>query len=375
MSIKRQALGRGLAALIPAAAGPTPTAARPAVPAMPPPAPPAAGAPATTVAAGGVAPTAVTSAVVPRFRWAPAWSRARGCARSASRRCTRARHQPRKTFDDARLDELAASIRTQGLIEPLVVRLREAGGYEIIAGERRWRAAQRAGLHAVPVVIRDVAPARAFELAIVENLQREDLNPIEEAEGFDRLIREFGYTQESLAARVGKDRTTVSNALRLLKLPPGVRGLVIGGRLSMGHARAILGLESLGAAPASADGGAAAAARSGAAPSPATIAEQMEQLARRVVARELSVRQVEALVRREKDAALTTARRRAATRQPARPSRPPRRAIRQSSDPLAGNAGERRRVRAGPRASGDPLQLAGPAGRPSEAHHGMSAGR
>ena len=184
--------------------------------------------------------------------------------------------QPRKQFDDARLDELAASIRTQGIIQPLVVRARAAGGYELIAGERRWRAAQRAGLHEVPAVVRDVAEKRAFEMALVENLQREDLNPIEEAQGFERLIAEFGYTQEALAARVGKDRSTVANALRLLRLPEGVRGLVTSGRLSMGHARALLGLEA---------------------------ADAVERLARRVVARDLSVRQVEALVRRERDGA------------------------------------------------------------------------
>jgi len=185
------------------------------------------------------------------------------------------------------LDELATSIRSQGLIQPLVVRTREAGGYEIIAGERRWRAAQRAGLHAVAVVVREVAAARAFELAMVENLQREDLNPIEEAEGFDRLIREFGYTQESLASRVGKDRSTVANALRLLKLPPGVRTLVISGRLSMGHARAILGLE--------------AGASTALAPSPEAGVEAMERLGRKAASRELSVRQVEEMVRRERD--------------------------------------------------------------------------
>ena len=131
--------------------------------------------------------------------------------------------QPRKTFDDARLEELAASIRTQGIIQPLIVRTRAAGGYELIAGERRWRAAQRAGLHEVPAVVRDVAPAQAFEMALVENLQREDLNPIEEAAGYERLIAEFGYTQEKLADRVGKERSTVANALRLLRLPDGVR--------------------------------------------------------------------------------------------------------------------------------------------------------
>jgi ParB family transcriptional regulator, chromosome partitioning protein len=182
--------------------------------------------------------------------------------------------QPRKQFDDARLDELAASIEAQGIIQPLVVRLREGGGYELIAGERRWRAAQRAGLHEVPAVVRDVAEKRAFEMALVENLQREDLNPIEEAQGFERLIDEFGYTQEALATRVGKDRSTVANALRLLRLPTSVRGLVTEGRLQMGHARALLGLESTDA---------------------------IERLARRVVARELSVRQVEALVKRERD--------------------------------------------------------------------------
>jgi ParB family chromosome partitioning protein len=184
-----------------------------------------------------------------------------------------ARHQPRKTFDDERLEELAGSIRAQGIIQPLIVRRRGAGGYELIAGERRWRAAQRAGLHEVPVIVREVAEEQAFELALVENLQRADLNPIEEAEGYQRLMAEFGYTQETLASRVGKDRSTVANALRLLKLPPPVRDMVIAGRLSMGHARGLLGLES----------------------DPA-----IERLARQTVARELSVRQVETLVRRER---------------------------------------------------------------------------
>ena len=181
--------------------------------------------------------------------------------------------QPRKTFDGERLEELAASIRTQGIIQPLIVRVRAAGGYELIAGERRWRAAQRAGLHEVPAVIRDVAPAQAFEMALVENLQREDLNPIEEAAGYERLIAEFGYTQEKLADRVGKERSTVANSLRLLRLPEAVRTLVAQGRLSMGHARALLGLESTGA---------------------------MEKLARRTVAQDLSVRKVEEAVRRDR---------------------------------------------------------------------------
>jgi ParB family chromosome partitioning protein len=230
---KRQALGRGLAALIPGA--------------KPPEAPPAA----RPDGQGGL-----RSIAIEDVHPSPG--------------------QPRKQFDDARLDELAASIRAQGIIQPLVVRLREAGGYELIAGERRWRAAQRAGLHEVPAVVRDVAEKRAFEMALVENLQREDLNPIEEAQGFERLIEEFGYTQEALATRVGKDRSTVANALRLLRLPTNVRGLVTEGRLQMGHARALLGLEHT---------------------------EAIERLARRVVARELSVRQVEALVKREREGA------------------------------------------------------------------------
>jgi ParB family chromosome partitioning protein len=182
--------------------------------------------------------------------------------------------QPRKHFDDARLDELAESIRSQGIIQPLVVRVRQGGGFELVAGERRWRAAQRAGLHQVPAVVREVAESQAFEMALVENLQREDLNPIEEAEGYQRLVAEFGYTQESLSARVGKDRSTVANALRLLKLPPSVRAMVIDGQLNMGHARALLGLES----------------------DPA-----IDRLARQATSRGLSVRQVEAMVKRERE--------------------------------------------------------------------------
>jgi ParB family transcriptional regulator, chromosome partitioning protein len=182
--------------------------------------------------------------------------------------------QPRHHFDDARLDELAASIRVQGIIQPLIVRARPDGGYELIAGERRWRAAQRAGLHQVPAVVRDVAPTQAFEMALVENLQREDLNPLEEAAGYHRLIEEFGYTQEQLSDRVGKDRSTVANSLRLLRLPESVRGLLAEGRLSMGHARALLGLE---------------------------VAAAMEKMARKIVASELSVRRVEELVRRSRD--------------------------------------------------------------------------
>jgi ParB family chromosome partitioning protein len=151
--------------------------------------------------------------------------------------------QPRQNFDEEALEELAASIREHGIIEPLVVRRTQPGAdtYELIAGERRWRAAQRAGLKDVLVVVKDVSPKDAFELALVENVQREDLNPIELAEAYERLLKEHAYTPESLAERVGKNRSTVANSMRLLKLPPRIRSMVISGDLSEGHARAILG--------------------------------------------------------------------------------------------------------------------------------------
>jgi ParB family transcriptional regulator, chromosome partitioning protein len=183
---------------------------------------------------------------------------------------------PRQRFDEQKLNELAESIRNQGLVQPLVVRKRsdgDGGGFWLIAGERRWRAAQRAGLKSIPVVVKDVQAKDAYELTLVENLQREDLNPIEEAEAYQRLSSEFGYTQEQLALRVGKDRATVANALRLLKLPQKVRNLVAGGELQMGHARALLGLEQEAA---------------------------IERAAARVVQKQLSVRQTEELVRRER---------------------------------------------------------------------------
>jgi ParB family chromosome partitioning protein len=151
--------------------------------------------------------------------------------------------QPRQHFDGAALDQLALSIEQHGLLEPLVVRRSRPGvdEFEIIAGERRWRAAQKAGLREVMVVVKDVSPKAAFELAIIENVQREDLNPIELAEAYSRLVKEHGYTQDTLAERVGKDRTTVANALRLLKLPERVRQKVVSGELTEGHARALLG--------------------------------------------------------------------------------------------------------------------------------------
>ncbi len=183
------------------------------------------------------------------------------------------RGQPRQHFDQARIDELASSIKEHGLLEPLVVRRRNEGEFEIIAGERRWRAAQRAGLREVLVVVHDVSARDAYELALIENVQREDLDPIEFAEALDRLTREHGYTQERLAERVGKDRSSIANALRLLKLPKTVRERVVAGELSEGHARALLG-----------------------APSDELIAE----LADKVVKGRLSVRQTESLVRGEK---------------------------------------------------------------------------
>ncbi len=179
--------------------------------------------------------------------------------------------QPRQHFAKDKLDELAHSIKEHGLLEPIVVR-RVSGQdrFEIIAGERRWRASQKAGLREVMVVVKDVSPQSAFELALIENVQREDLNPVELAEALDRLVKEHGYTQESLAERLGKDRTTISNSLRLLKLPASVRSRVVSGELSEGHARALLG---------------------------APDATKIEELAERVVRGKMSVRAAEALAR------------------------------------------------------------------------------
>jgi ParB family chromosome partitioning protein len=189
------------------------------------------------------------------------------------------RGQPRRYIDDAALEELAQSIREHGLLEPLVVRRSGADMFEIIAGERRWRASQRAGLHEVLVVVRDVSDKDAFELALIENIQREDLNPVELAEAFERLMRELDYTQESLASRIGKDRSTIANALRLLKLPDKVRDLVVTGDLSEGHARALLGAPDDSA---------------------------LSSLSDKVIKGRLSVRQTEALVRAAKAASGTT---------------------------------------------------------------------
>ena len=150
-------------------------------------------------------------------------------------------NQPRKDFDGKALQELAASLRQSGLLQPIVVR-RLGDGYQLIVGERRWRAAKLAGIERVPAVVRDATDAESLELALVENLLREDLNPVEEAEAYQRLLAEFGWTQEELASRVGRDRSSIANCLRLLKLPELIQADLRAGRLTMGHARALLPL-------------------------------------------------------------------------------------------------------------------------------------
>ena len=180
--------------------------------------------------------------------------------------------QPRQHFDSVRLEELAASIRAKGVVQPILVR-RDSGRYRIIAGERRWRAAQLAGLREIPAIVREASAKEAFELALIENLQREDLNPIEEAEAYKRLLDDHGLTQELVAQRVGKDRSSVANALRLLHLPKEIKAALMGGELNMGHARALLGLAE---------------------------AEAMKRAAGEVMGKRLSVRATEQLVRRLK---------------------------------------------------------------------------
>ena len=158
-------------------------------------------------------------------------------------RVTPSPFQPRRTFDEGKIEELASSIRNQGIIQPLVVR-RKNDGYELIAGERRWRAAMKAGLARVPVVVRQASDHEALQLALVENLQREDLNPIEEASGYRRLQEEFHWSQEEMAERVGKSRPAIANSLRLLALPAEVQQEVTAGNLPAGQARALLGLHT-----------------------------------------------------------------------------------------------------------------------------------
>lgn len=158
-------------------------------------------------------------------------------------RITPSPFQPRRVFDDAKLDELSSSLRNQGIIQPLIVRPKN-DGYELIAGERRWRAAMRAGMSHVPVVVRDASDHEALQLALVENLQREDLNAIEEANGYRRLQEEFHWSQEEMAEKVGKSRPAIANALRLLTLPSEVQQEVVSGKLAAGQARALLGLHT-----------------------------------------------------------------------------------------------------------------------------------
>lgn len=178
--------------------------------------------------------------------------------------------QPRQSFDQHKLRELTESVRARGVLQPLVVR-RDDGRFQIVAGERRWRAAKLAGLETVPVIVKDLSGSDMLEIALIENLQREDLNPLEEADAYRQLIEEHGLTQEQLAERVGRQRSSVANVLRLLKLPDEVRRYVLTGQLSMGHARAILG---------------------------ASGASAQKALARKIVREGLSVRACEQLVRR-----------------------------------------------------------------------------
>ena len=153
------------------------------------------------------------------------------------------RLQPRKKFDDEKFNELERSIREHGVLQPVIVQ-KSVNGYELIVGERRWRASKKAGLKKIPAVIREVTDLESLELALIENLNRQDLNPIEEADGYERLAKDFGLTQENIAKRMGKSRESVANIMRLLKLPRQIQEDMISGRLTMGHGRALLGLKS-----------------------------------------------------------------------------------------------------------------------------------
>jgi ParB family transcriptional regulator, chromosome partitioning protein len=180
------------------------------------------------------------------------------------------RFQPREHFEESKLRELADSIKEKGILEPLIVR-RVSDGYELVAGERRWRAAQKAGLREVPVLVKEMDDLEALEISLIENLQRDDLNPLEEAGAYKRLVEEFGISQEELGVRLGKDRTTVTNTLRLLKLPPEVKDQLLQNRISSGHARAILSLEAK---------------------------ERQKDLCNLIIEKGLSVREAEALAKR-----------------------------------------------------------------------------
>jgi ParB family chromosome partitioning protein len=180
-------------------------------------------------------------------------------------------YQPRQEFDNAALEELAASIKEKGVITPILVSKLE-DGYRLIAGERRWRAAQKAGLERIPVVVRESTPIESLELALIENIHRKDLNPIEEAQAFKKWLEDTDTTQDILAQKVGKDRSTISNLLRLLNLPKEIQKDIIDGRLSMGHARVLAGLKSLG---------------------------EQNRIKDLIIKKDLSVRQTETLAKRE----------------------------------------------------------------------------
>lgn len=152
-------------------------------------------------------------------------------------------YQPRRFFDDKALDDLVSSIKEKGVIQPVIVRRISDRAYELIAGERRWRASKKAGLHKIPAIVKEAAPAEALELALIENIQREDLNPLETAEAFQRLIKDFSLTHEDLSKKVSKDRATVTNYLRILKLPSEVKRWIAEGSLSIGHAKALLQID------------------------------------------------------------------------------------------------------------------------------------
>ena len=184
------------------------------------------------------------------------------------------RYQPRKIFNDLKLTELVNSIREKGVVQPIIVQKSDSG-YELIAGERRWRAAQKAGLNKIPAIIREVSSEESLELALIENIQRENLNPIEEAKAYHRLSDEFYQTQEDIAKKVGKDRSSVANFLRLLKLPKEIQDSISNEELTMGHARALLSLDS---------------------------AKEQISLKDRIIKRKMSVREVESYVNRSREA-------------------------------------------------------------------------
>ncbi len=179
--------------------------------------------------------------------------------------------QPRTRFDDQQLEELAASIKANGIVQPILVRKLNGGRYQLVAGERRWRAAQRAGLSRIPAVLRDIADDKMLELALIENIQRQELNPIEEAHAYKRLIDTLGLTQESVAQRVGRDRTFVTNYIRLLRLPDDIQQLVEENKISMGHARSLLSIDD---------------------------PDQQRKLAKNILDKGLSVRETERLIKK-----------------------------------------------------------------------------